>query len=593
MQSLQRQRILVQCLRWAREDDAFVADLAAAWLRRHPLAPAAAELSVRIVDEQGRVIYDDDAMDDDDARHGVKREREDDQESESKRQRRYEQAVHSLYTTIWPSGASRELVLHRDGGWAAGLNEDVKSHILDLLVDMSEGDAPMTRFFSLLAVQFVNRADVRPGQQALQRRRPGPVKPSFMFIARLVGEDASPALLAWALWLYTGSHAPAALLLPDELAQLAYEVVKYDRPLYLDALFWGYPLRLASTASREAYGHLFHVLIPLALVQARHKGWEQCHVMQWVIQCGGTLDKLPLFTRIGGVEAYTVQHGKKTTQINAAWTFHGSTWRSHWSSYVLDENYLELTDDFDAAEAGIPLAGLQWLRARQIVEKTKALGDAFEFDEFLSVVRVTTVPKARFLFETWKLPGDFMGTYINATFALLHGMEPSTRIDILSVLCRASKNPVWMAFVTFITSVIDSDNFDEETAHVLWLRMRHLLDVRSDQDAYELCATWIPRLRGAESSVVLGVCVLVREFVRRAPKNATSVLVHFFHGLWGKYGTDVDGAFVQFVQALRGEVPDIQWRAVLNQLQDGTYNDVNSVSVLCLPLTTETVKSFL
>jgi len=271
---------------------------------------------------------------------------------------------------------------------------------------------------------------------------------------------------------------------------------------------------------------------------------------------------------------------------------HDSTWRSHWFSYILDEDHdmMKLTDDSDAAETGIPLAGLQWLRARQIVEKTKALTDRWDFDSFLDAVQVTTVSKARFLFETWKLPGDFMGTYINTTFAVLHGMEPSTRIDILSILCRASKDPAHMALMTFVNSVIDSDNFDAETARVMWLRMRYQLDLRSKQYIHGTCAVWMRRLRGAESSTVHGVCVLVRELVEQ---DGPTVLVSFFSGLFGNYGTNADAALVQFVQELRGEVPDIQWRAVLNQLQDGTYNDVNSVRVLCLPLTTETVKSFL
>ena len=569
---LKRERVLVQCLRWLSEKDStFARDLAAflaAQRRTH------GTLAVRY-DAEGNVIP---GTEDEEPMSGKRAREGEDDEPEAKRQRVERQAVDALYT---------ELFAQPQAPWSALLTMDAKEHIFRRLLDMAAANDTVTEFFTVLAMQHLSKGDVGGGRDAILRY--GPEAPSFSFIARLIDENASLALFAWALWVYTGNTtAPATYLSLDELAEVAYHIVRYDRPAFLDPLLLGMPRRTQAAGFR-GFRPLFDVLLPLALVKARYAGWDDCAVMQWIATQGEWLRAL-LLTDAGEV-AYQIRVDAALVLAisGRSWTLRGPGGANiAWYAITRDDAQpLGFVPEGERGPYGLPLHALQWLFASGVADKTMPATSGIE--TFVAAVQIDSVAKASFLVE--HLPGNVQWRDFfleNKLPGYVH-LPVHARLDILDALITRSDRPLWSVFGRFVPGAIFVYQFDVTMADAMWSRYRELVPNAPLNLIKEVCGVWGAALtyHGGRDTAS-GVCVLLGDFIRTTRVN---LLVRFFDHLGDMdepMDDDTDHELAEFMFTV--QPPANSWRATLAAVEAATYQDANGADHLCLPLTVEAVR---
>ena len=559
---MQRERILVRCLRWfAEPGSTFPEDLAAAWLRRHPQAVSA--LGLRITDDKGHVIYDDHEV------HAARRE----------------DVVRALAPVLEQQQSTP---------WSM-LVGDVKGEILDKLMALGEEDQTMTRLFSVLAFQFVNRDARKVAHGALMRAGESTGRPPLIAVGRLIDENASPALFAWSLWLYTASTAPATHLSPAEIGQLVYHVVKADRPVYLQALLLGLPLRVGAVGTMTVYAHVLHVLLPLALYRARSLGWHACQTLAWARSVGWTLDHFDFFAVVGDTTVYpiTVHHGREPILIDAkTWRIRAATMIAHWYAFPLDEDdalgFPATTGD--PTEKGIPLDGLQWLLARRIITKT-VVQDGFA-NAFLDTVVLDTTDKARFVVRV--LPPEafsFLDLYVGDIFARIGGVSARTRVEILSVLltrCPMDQPARLLIFVEYVTRALRYGTMDGDMAQALWDAFHALYDEPGHYAEFDVVTRWAEELHAYSPASIPALGVLLRHAMS-VDRDGSAVLEDFFDRVSHEEVAEAtDAALRDFVVSM--DAKGIHWDAIRKSIRGAGFVDRNGVRHASLPLTLRAVE---
>ena len=576
---LKRERVLLQCLRWfAEEGSDFPELLARAELARHPLQDTrAAALGVFITDEDGNVIeVDEDEMEAPDA----------------KRRRRQTDTVDVLYRELFPGQHDQP-----QSAWSTIPTLDAKEHILELVLDVADVYQPMTRLFSLLAMQWVSKGEGGMARHVLQRfYKPHPpmVPMSFASIARLIDEDASPALFAWSLWLYTGQTTPAFILSQDEISTILYRTVKGNRAGYLDVLLLGLPRRADSGASRQLYSHIFAVLMPLALFKARFVGWDACAPLQWAIKHE---ERLRTALSVSNKHRYWVVGEGDAAVYVTDWIIEryedGDHWNVSWYLHPrnMDESHLRLLDSSETAEHGIPLNGLQWLEKMGIVQKTLT---RLHTTKFWSVVLLDTVEKATYLTSIIHPYSDTVSDYLRHDFWRVRGIDLTTRIVIVGIFTHAwlnILNEFETIFGAFVDGALSVSACDDPFAQRLLRRFHQVLEQsRVRSDVLYRALYWATYLRRAPLSNVIGLCTLIRGLI---PFEANQDILYGF--LTGVHGTsalpaETDAAVARFVRELHRDHLYSTWAHLLDGLQRAVFRDANGSVTLLLPQTTEAVK---
>ena len=568
---LRLERTLVWCLRsWSQPGSTFAVDLADAWRRRHPT-----HLDVFITDDDGNVIE----VTDDEV-----------QERALKRMRVEKESVDALYTELFPGQLAQP-----QAPYSMIPTLDDKERILKLVMDVADEVQPMTRLFSMLAMQFTSKDTGGLPRHLLQKtHRPPAARPSFSFITRLMDEGATPQLFAWALWLYTGNTTNAAAFLSvDELTDVAFHVVKVDEPEYLHALLLGVPQRTASLGGRPIYRHLLDVIIPLALIKARFVGWDRCRVLQnWI------LDRSALLREVGvtgpGTEfVYRLPNG--ASLLSAQWVItHIGGAVATWYEY--EEDVLGLLLPNEDVEHDIPLQGLQWLQTSGVLAKTGIMDSRNRFGQFLHIAYIDSVAKAEFVqgLLAGERTGRLITAYLRLNFQYVLDIDAATRVRILVILISNQSDRFVLAFDDYVHFAIADGVLDYETARVMRSILRMPSRPFGDIDAAHVkftCAKWFEGLLAMlPPAVVRAACEIVLGFV--SIHGADVAIAPLFARNPGRaVPAETDAVIADFIHEAEELELGLHWERTLAALQRATYLDANNTSQPCLPLTTAAVAS--
>ena len=562
MEELERERILARCMRWFAEPGSTLpADLACAWLHRHPAPPQQA-LAVRIEmeDDEGNVIVYDDK----------KRGREEEEEPAKRRR-----VIHALYQELFASPLTQR------AHWSELLVRDTKGRIVDMLLDVAEADAPMTQLFTALAMQFVARDERRAAAGALLRHPA--TRPSFNSITQLIAERSSPALFAWALWLYTGALTPAGFLTTQQLTAVAYFVVKYDAPEYLDVLLLGFPFDV--TYTRRIYRGLLDVIIPLALVKARYVGWTQCRVLARIMAWPDGLSRIGLFNDPPRTLFLPAEVGA---------AIRSSDWTIHMESGPVFEWYAShpFTDDLDLnthpvrpSDSGIPASGIDWLVSSGILDATLITVSENQVYAFLAAVRLDHVDKiARVIDYIGVKEDEIRAMYMELIVLDGSGLEPRAYVELLEPVAAAFPAPFLDIFGKFVTTSVFNNAFSVATAQALLERFANLYEKTSRKRILYLPSMWSRAALLVDSADNIDALFYLLAHVMQ--ENPTTALVDLFKFAHGRLAPAVDVAVAAFI-ASRPE--KIAWKRVLTVVRAVIHIE-GEREVLSLPLTVDAVR---
>ena len=501
-------------------------------------------------------------------------------------------AVDAIYGELFPGQHDQP-----QSTWSSMTNPDVKEHVLQLLIERAETNASATELFTVLAMKHASKGEGAVARAALERfRRPPLVRPSFSLIVRLVGEN-SPMLFEWALWLYTGQTIPAGYLLPDELAEVAYAIVKHDRPAFLTVLFLGLPLRLDDEATTDIYGHVLHVLLPLALIKARAVGWDACNVLDWIRELGPRLDSLKLFVPIHHHDVYALPVRALNISSRDWLLAAGPNTFATWYSYPLGEDggLLRLVAENERRDVGIPVHGLEWLRVRGFLDHDLLRpAGALLTQDFLTAVVVDSLDKARYVLDTLQVNRDGIADYATSpAFAAMSrvsvSVPASLHVAILFTLIPLSVENVTRLLWQFVAVAISVENFDahvaEAMAHYLEFPslVQRVMDPKFDvkdvpiTTVVNLCQSWARGLQRISEEDVHGMLILLRVFIPAFHDLPLVVLIRNFRYPWA------DGELASFLRELHKDrhLPPLNWPDIWNELRQRM-----------LPHATETARRF-